>query len=224
MEKYSEIFEKKGFDTVWISSNTVNTVLRLNRTKEISFELLDILKEMKSNQNQPVILYALSMGGFMVHHFIKEAISTPGRPHYNSIHVVGCIFDSCPTFLNFNSLKEHLRVSKTVQKPLIKLLMQFGLVVVYPAFLLSPAVRHHIVQACMSSLLGCPELFLFSKTDYVIPYKDVETFRNAHKDKGIKVFSKHWEHSAHVQHYKNYPEEYLGQINAFTESCLKQQA
>ena len=125
LAKCSEIFEKKGFDTIRISSTFVNTVLRMNRTKTISLKFLEILEEMNSNQNRPIILYTMNMGGFMMYHFINEAISTPGQQDYNSIHVAGCIFDSCPTFLNLNTLKEQLKVLNTVQNPLSKVLLQF---------------------------------------------------------------------------------------------------
>ena len=105
LAKYSEIFEKKGFDTIRISANPFNTFILLNRVKDVSLKLLDILVEMKSNQNRPVILYCLSMGGFNVYYFINQAISSPGDQHFNSIRVVGCIFDSCPHFPGLQSIK-----------------------------------------------------------------------------------------------------------------------
>jgi len=160
LAKCSEIFEKKGFHTIRISSTFVNTVLRMNRTKTISLKFLEILEEMNSNQNRPIILYTMSMGGFMMYHLINEAILTPGQQDYNSIHVAGCIFDSCPTFLNFNILKEQLKVLNTIQNSLSKVLLQLGWIVVYPVFLLSPVVRGQILQDSMASPLGCPELIL----------------------------------------------------------------
>lgn len=124
LAKYGEMFEKKGFDTVRITSTPNNTVLRLNRAKEITAHHRIVgdtwRNELKSKR--PVILFALSLGGIydasLYRHFIKQAICAPGQHHYNSIPVVGCIFDSCPTFLNFNSLKEHLIVSKSIQNSL----------------------------------------------------------------------------------------------------------
>ena len=74
----------------------------------------------------------------------------------------------------------------------------------------------------MASPLGCPELFLFSKADYVIPHKDIGVFIDAHKNEGINVFTKCWEGSAHVRHYGKYPQEYLNEVNTFTGNCLKQ--
>ena len=222
LAKYSEIFEKKGFDTVRISANPVNTFIRLSRVKDVSLELLDILVEMNSNQNRPVILYSLSMGGFNVYYFICQAISAQGQRHFNAIHVVGCIFDSCPHFPGLQSLKGvQSTIVETIPNPLLKGLVWVGLgVVTPPAFLLSSTVKR-LIPDTIASPLGCPELFLFSNVDHLVPENNVRTFMDAHKKKGIEVFSKLWEGSGHVQHYKNYPTEYLKEVNTFTDYCLK---
>ncbi|XP_078357543.1 transmembrane protein 53-like [Oculina patagonica] len=223
LAKYSEIFEQKGFDTVRIPANPYNTFIRLSKVKEISMELLDILVEIKSQQNQPFILYAFSMGGFNMYYFIKQAITTPEHKHFNTIHVMGCIFDSCPHFPGFHSLKGiQSTILETIPNPLIKVPVWVGLaVVVPPVFYFTPYIKQ-LIPGTISSPLGCPELFLFCKTDPLVPYKDVQTFIDAHKNKNIKVFSQCWEVSGHVQHYKNYPEEYLRELNTFTDYCLKQ--
>ncbi|KAJ7385518.1 Transmembrane protein 53 [Desmophyllum pertusum] len=223
LAKYSEIFEQKGFDTVRIPADPFNTFLRPNSVKKISLKLLDILVEMKSKHDRPFILYSFSMGGFMVYHFINQAISTPGKQHFNSLHVIGCIFDSCPHFPGMQSLKGiQSTIVETIPNPLFKVAMWVGLsVVAPPVFLFNPTLKQ-LISVAMASPLGCPELFLFCNTDRLVPEKDVQIFINAHKKKGIKLFSKCWEVSGHVQHYKNYPEEYLREVNTFTAYCLKQ--
>ena len=223
LAKYSEIFEKKGFDTIRISANPFNTFILLNRVKDVSLKLLDILVEMKSNQNRPVILYCLSMGGFNVYYFINQAISSPGHQHFNSIRVVGCIFDSCPHFPGLQSIKGvQSTIVETIPNPLLKGLMWVGLGVVGPlVFLLSSNIKR-LIPDTITAPMGCPELFLYSNVDHLVPEKNVLTFMEAHKKRGIKVFSKLCEGSGHVQHYKNYPKEYLHEVNTFTDYCLKQ--
>lgn len=225
LAKYSEIFENKGFDTIRISANPFNTFMLLNRVKDISLKLLDILVEMKSNQTRPIILYCLSMGGFNVYYFIHQAILTPGQQHFNSIHVAGCIFDSCPHFPGLHSVKGvQSTILETIPNPLLKGLVWVGLGVFAPlAFLLSSNIKR-LIPNTITAPLGCPELFLFSDVDHLVPEKNVETFIAAHKNKGIEVFSRRWEGSGHVQHYMNYPEEYLKEVNTFTDYCLKNHA
>lgn len=133
LAKYSEIFEQKGFDTVRIPANPFNTFMRLNRVKDISMTLLDILVEMKSQQNRPFILYSLSMGGFNVYYFLNQAISTPGQQHFNSIQVMGCIFDSCPHFPGMHSLKGvQSTILEVIPNPLLKILVWVGLAAAFP--------------------------------------------------------------------------------------------
>lgn len=223
LAKYSEIFEQKGFDTVRIPANPFNTFMRLNRVKDISMTLLDILVEMKSQQNRPFILYSLSMGGFNVYYFLNQAISTPGQQHFNSIQVMGCIFDSCPHFPGMHSLKGvQSTILEVIPNPLLKILVWVGLAAAFPPVWLFNRDIKKLIPRTISSPLGCPELFLFCKTDPLVPDKDVWLFIEAHKNKNIKVFSKCWEVSGHVQHYKNYPDEYLKHVNDFFDYCLKQ--
>lgn len=223
LAKYSEIFEQRGFDTVRLPANPFNTFLRLSQVKKISMELLDILVEMKSGQNRPFILYSFSMGGFNVYFFIKQAISTPGQKHFNAIHVMGCIFDSCPHFPGWQSLKGiQWTILETIPNPLVKVPVWLGLAVVCPLALLFGPYIKQLIPGSINSPLNCPELFLYCKTDPLVPYKDVNIFIDAHKNKNIPVFSKCWEVSGHVQHYKNYPEEYLKEVNTFTDYCVKQ--
>ena len=223
LAKYSEIFEQKGFDTVRIPANPFNTFMRLNRVKDISMTLLDILVEMKCQQNRPFILYSLSMGGFNVYYFLNQAISTPGQRHFNSIQVMGCIFVSCPHFPGMHSLKGvQSTILEVIPNPLVKIPVWVGLAVAFPPVWLFNRDIKKLIPRTISSPLGCPELFLFCKTDPLVPDKDVWVFIEAHKNKNIKVFSKCWDISGHVQHYKNYPDEYLKLVNDFIDYCLKQ--
>ena len=223
LAKYSEIFEQKGFDTIRIPANPYNTFLRLNRVKEISLELLEILEEMNSNQNRPFILYAFSMGGFNVGHFITQAISIPGQRHFKSINIIGCIFDSCPHFPGWHSLKGvQSTILETIPNPLIRAAVWVGLGLVCPPVFLFSSELKQLIPDSISYPFGCPELFLFCSTDPLVPERDVWVFIEAHKKKGIKVFEKCWEVSGHVQHYRNYPEEYLSKVNTFTDYCMKQ--
>lgn len=223
LAKYSEIFEQKGFDTIRIPANPYNTFLRLNRIKEISLELLEILEEMNANQNRAFILYAFSMGGFNVNHFIRQAISIPGQRHFKSINIIGCIFDSCPHFPGWQSLKGiQSTILDTIPNPLIKAVVWVGLGLVCPPVYLFSSELKLLIPDSMSNPFGSPELFLFCSTDPLVPDKDVWVFIETHKKKGVEVFTKCWEVSGHVQHYRNYPAEYLNQVNNFTDYCMKQ--
>ena len=222
LAKYSEIYEKKGFDTIRISGNPFSTMMFLHRAKNVAQNLLDILVEMKSDQDCSIIIHAFSMGGFNVYHFMRQAILSPGHQHFNSIHIIGCIFDSCPHFPSMHStLSVQSSILQNIPNPLAKVVTWIGLGIVYPSvYLLGPHLKP-LISDNINSPLGCPELFLYSDVDHLIPYEHVKTFLKAHKEKGIKVFSKLMKGSAHVQHLRNYPEDYLNQINSFTDYCLK---
>ena len=223
LAKYSEIFENKGFDTIRISANPFNTFLLLKNVKKISLLLLDILEEMDSGQKRPFVFFAFSMGGFNSLFFINEAILTPGQVHFNSISVMGTIFDSCPHFPGFHSISGvQSTIMDTIKNPLLKVTIWVGLALVCPTvFLLSQDIKRLIPESMVAPARS-PELFLFCRTDPLVDDRNVEIFIEARKKRGVTVFSKCWEESGHVQHYMNYPGEYLREVNTFIDYCMLQ--
>lgn len=65
-----------------------------------------------------------------------------------------------------------------------------------------------------------PQLFLYSKSDVVIPYKDVEKFIGLRRDQGIKVSSVRFEDAEHVKIYIKYPEQYVQSVCNFIRNCM----
>jgi len=70
------------------------------------------------------------------------------------------------------------------------------------------------------SSVKCPALFLYAVDDKVVNYKLVEQFIDRQKQRGIKVFTKRWDNSVHIQHLRLHPEEYKTEIKKFIQICL----
>jgi len=65
-----------------------------------------------------------------------------------------------------------------------------------------------------------PQLFLYSKGDVVIPYKDVEKFIRLRRDQGIDVSSVCFEDAEHVKIYTKYPTQYVQCVCSFIRNCM----
>ncbi|KNA15139.1 hypothetical protein SOVF_100920 [Spinacia oleracea] len=61
----------------------------------------------------------------------------------------------------------------------------------------------------------CPQLYLYSTEDKVIPYRSVESFIKHQKSKGRSVSSFNFKSSPHVDHYRTFPDVYTSQVNSF---------
>ncbi|CAK0783325.1 hypothetical protein CVIRNUC_006524 [Coccomyxa viridis] len=60
-----------------------------------------------------------------------------------------------------------------------------------------------------------PQLYLSSQADALIPPAEIDLFKLQQAKRGVPVFSREFEHSAHVEHFRRYPAEYREEIEAF---------
>lgn len=66
----------------------------------------------------------------------------------------------------------------------------------------------------------CPQLYIYSTADKVIPSKMVESFMEKQRQQGRIVKSFNFESSPHVDHFRSFPEIYSKQVSNFLQECL----
>lgn len=80
----------------------------------------------------------------------------------------------------------------------------------------------------LSSLMGqlksrqpsCPQLYIYSSADKVIPAEYVESFITEQQRIGHQVRSCNFISTPHVDHLRNDPELYTSQLTQFLEDCM----
>jgi len=55
----------------------------------------------------------------------------------------------------------------------------------------------------------------------LIPPSAVQQFQEMQKQGGVQVHSKMWTDSAHCEHYRIHPDEYVSQLERFVERCCR---
>jgi dienelactone hydrolase len=79
-----------------------------------------------------------------------------------------------------------------------------------------------ILDVLSSKQPKCPQLYIYSSADRVIPAKSVELFIEKQRKAGHVVRSCNFVSSPHVDHFRNHPTLYTTQLTQFLEDCLLQ--
>ena len=62
---------------------------------------------------------------------------------------------------------------------------------------------------------SCPQFYLYSSADRVIPAECVESFINTRRSLGMTVSAHNFMSSPHVDHYRSFPHLYSAKIDEF---------
>ncbi|KAL7101861.1 hypothetical protein ACP275_08G081200 [Erythranthe tilingii] len=77
-----------------------------------------------------------------------------------------------------------------------------------------------VISGLSKNQPACPQLYLYSAGDKVIPFRAVELFIEEQRKIGKRVSSFNFGSSPHVDHYRTFPDLYASQIDYFLKDCL----
>ncbi|KAF5749854.1 Alpha/beta-Hydrolases superfamily protein [Tripterygium wilfordii] len=77
-----------------------------------------------------------------------------------------------------------------------------------------------VVGLLSSGQPKCPQLYIYSSADRVIPAGSVESFIEEQRKSGREVRACNFVSTPHVDHFRNDPNLYTSQLNHFLEDCM----
>ncbi|XP_055497708.1 transmembrane protein 53 [Leucoraja erinacea] len=229
LAKYSYIYKNQGcvvlrYTAPW-RQIFFPGIFRRN-LRYIARKLLDLLFDIGIEEH-PILFHVFSNAGSMLYRHIVELLINQNETYFTKFNVIGTVFDSAPGNRNvLGSVRALNVVLGSSVNSFVKCfaLPAFILVAVFQV-LLYPAIQFFSLShydALKADPSRWPQLFLYSKADKIISYKDVEEMIKARKRLNIEVQSLDFNSSQHVNHFRKFPDKYsISCIGFFTECVWK---
>ncbi|XP_070854266.1 transmembrane protein 53 isoform X1 [Drosophila suzukii] len=226
--KYSKIYEDRGLITVRYTAPVDTLFWKRSEMVPIGEKILKLIQDMNFDAH-PLIFHIFSNGGAFLYQHINLAVVK----HKSRLQVRGVIFDSAPGERRMLGLYRAITAIYGRGKPcncLTALVITITLSIMWfveestsafkSLFVQSSPVRSSPFCELKNETNKYPQLFLYSKGDVVIPYRDVEKFIRLRRDQGIKVSSVCFKDAEHVKIFTKYPKQYVQSVCNFIRNCI----
>lgn len=224
--KYSAIYEKRCVTVSYTAPNR-DIFFRSNNLCHAAEKLLEIIVDLDLEAH-PIFVHSFSNGGGLVYRWISETIHS--KTEFKQIRLAGAIFDSCPGKRRlFKGLKVLMMITSK-RSAFIKFF--FGVAFICFVFLESVKLKIKEIlrlstiqstywQALENDTSTCPQLYLYSKKDDIVSYRDVEDMTAVRIQRGVDIQSICWEDSGHVAHLVTHRESYIKSCLDFIDYCVE---
>ncbi|XP_059357658.1 transmembrane protein 53 [Carassius carassius] len=227
LAKYSSIYNEQGCVTLHYTAPLktvfISEPLGYKELRSTAQKLLELLFDYEV-ENNPVFFHVFSNGGFMLYRYIVELLHS--NNHFSTLCVVGTVVDSAPGSQNVIGA---LRALKTTLGPKVNVLLQYFLLALFAVavfllrMVLYPVTKYfhkNHYDAMMEHPAPWPQMYLYSRSDRVIRYRDVEKMVKVLREKGLTVESFDFITPAHVSLYRDCPEDYSSRCRTFLTHCM----
>ncbi|XP_068196856.1 transmembrane protein 53 [Antennarius striatus] len=228
LSKYSSIYNEQGCVTIRYTAPLktvfISESFGYKEMKSTALKLLEILYDYEV-ENSPIFFHTFSNGGFMLYRYIVELLHSDKQ--FSSLRVIGAVVDSAP---GSGNVRGALRALTATLGPKISPVLRYVLlalfavtvfllrVVLYP---LTKYIHKNHYDAVKDRPPTWPHFFLYSRADQVIRHRDVEIFMKTLKQKGVAVDSFDFASTAHVSHFRDFPEQYASKCRNFLVACME---
>ncbi|KAF5737949.1 Alpha/beta-Hydrolases superfamily protein [Tripterygium wilfordii] len=248
LKRYAEWYTSMGFHAITFTFPMSELVsYQVGGKAEQNVEMLvDHLAGWLEEHGKNLVFHTFSNTGWLTYGVILEKFQK--QDHSLTAKIRGCIVDSAPVarpdpqvwasgfsaaFLKKNSVAtKGFRNSMTSDteevvgghKPAVT---ESALLLVLEKFfevvLNLPKVNRRltdVVALLSSGQPKCPQLYIYSSADRVIPAESVESFIDEQRKAGREVRACNFVSTRHVDHFRNDPNLYTAQLNQFLEDCV----
>ncbi|KAI1297725.1 Transmembrane protein 53 [Halotydeus destructor] len=223
IDKYRSIWIERGFDVLTVKMTPYQLLLPKMGSLILVQDLIRFLYALSSHYPE-YVLHCFSVGAYEFGEIMAQLDNEPFissikvQADHNPKEIIqrsikGVVMDSGVSLDQITSgvatsISTNPVISKSVQS-----YIRAHLKVMYPV-----ATKYYEVAqgyTHSSPLTQAPALLFYSNRDKIGSREASERLRDSWTSNGIKVSTRLFEDSAHVQHYNKYPQEYISEIDKF---------
>lgn len=237
LKRYVDLYNSRGIHAVTFVV-PVGEVLWPDLGRRVEKQISTLAQELVSwvsksendGRERCLIFHTFSNTGWLVYGAILDLL----RGRNDLIEKIkGCIVDSGPDpginpqvwAAGFSAalLKKRSSSASPSEPQLIETIVLALLEKVFYVLLNLPDVNGRlskVISILSKNQPPCPQLYLYSAADKVIPSLAVESFIEEQRRLGRKVWSHNFGSSPHVDHYRNFPNIYSSEVHNFLKGCF----
>ncbi|XP_010523206.1 PREDICTED: transmembrane protein 53-B [Tarenaya hassleriana] len=245
LKRYAELYTSRGYHVITFTL-PMNEILSYQvggkAEKNIESLVCHLADWLEEEQGKNLVFHTFSNTGWLTYGAILEKFQKQDPPLMGRIK--GCIVDSAPVaaadplvfaagfsaaFLKKNSIatKGSTSVSgikfsepkpAATETVLLSVLEKF-----FEVVLNLPKVNRrlaNVLEVLSSEQPKCPQLYIYSTADRVIPAGYVESFIIEQRKAGHEVQVCNFISSPHVDHFRNNPELYMAELTHFMDNFV----
>ncbi|GFR49268.1 hypothetical protein Agub_g11248 [Astrephomene gubernaculifera] len=236
LNKYGALWARSGdHEVLLVRPSVAQTLVRWRGVVVAGRDIDRVARLHRENPAMPTVYHIFSTGGFIhagtMWRWMDEVEDVAQRRDLLE-EVRAIIFDSAPASVNPDMASRAI-VSALTHTPAEELRQDMpgwqgallgGTRGFLQGYLRSRGVQlrtEEVYDAWYNLAPTCPQLYLYSDADPLVPAGDVERYMGVQEGRGVEVSGHKWGDSGHVEHYRRYPHEYAYQISAFLARALK---
>ncbi|XP_049765235.1 transmembrane protein 53 [Schistocerca cancellata] len=211
--KYGRFYLDQGFDVLKVSLTPWQLLWPTKGSQLIAEDLLQFLHLNKFYQ--PLLLHGFSVGGYLWGEALVKIKQDMELYQPVVDRIAGHIWDSAADLTEMP-----VGFPKAVFPKNLVLQNAFEKYIRYHLKTFHQAATIHYIRSSQmfhTSIVRTPALLLFSKTDPIGCAESNLRVRDIWESVGMRVYTKCWDESPHVGHFRAHPQEYMAEIYAFLD-------
>ncbi|KAI4384305.1 hypothetical protein MLD38_002478 [Melastoma candidum] len=243
LKKYAEWYTSKGFNVITFTfpiSEILSYQVGGKAEQDVGLLVKHLVEWLEDEDGRNLVFHTFSNTGWLTYGAILEKLQQQDPVLMGKIK--GCVVDSAPVaapdpqvwasgfsaaFLKKQSVATK-GISRSTEKEETKpALTESALLLIleklFEVVLKLPTVNRRlsdVLDVLSSRPPSCPQLYIYSSADRVIPADYVESFIEEQKRLGVEVRACNFVSTPHVDHFRNDPKLYTTQLTHFLEDYV----